>query len=188
MRKRRLVGVLIFAIPALLAVATIAVADEGRFKSKAGSMNGYQEAPPISTVGVGSFEANVNSAETEISFTLSYSGLEGAVTQAHIHFGQRNVSGGIIAWLCEGTLVSPSESTPTCPPATGGSVSGTITAVEVIGPTAQGIAPTEFAELVRAVRAGAVYANVHTTKFAGGEIRGQVIERGGDGDDDDDED
>ena len=38
----------------------------------------------------------------------------------------------------------------------------------------------EFGELVRALRAGAAYANVHTTTFGGGEIRGQI---GDDGDD-----
>jgi hypothetical protein len=140
-------------------------------------MIGYQEAPPISTVGTGSFEASLNSTGDGIDYTLSYGDLEATVTQAHIHFGQRGVSGGISAWLCEGTLASPSASTPACPPSTGGSVSGTITALEIIGPTGQGIAPAEFAELVRAVRAGMVYANVHTTKFPGGEIRGQVNDK-----------
>jgi hypothetical protein len=185
MRKRRLFSALIFVIPAVLAVATIAVADDGKRNFGSASMNGYQEAPPISTVGSGSFEASLNGAGDAINYTLSYGDLEATVTQAHIHFGQRSVSGGIIAWLCEGTLTSPSESTPTCPPSTGGTVSGTITALEVIGPTAQGIAAAEFAELVRAVRAGAVYANVHTTKFGGGEIRGQVNDRDQRGDDDD---
>ena len=32
----------------------------------------------------------------------------------------------------------------------------------------------EFGELVRALRAGAAYANVHTTGVPGGEIRGQI--------------
>ena len=32
----------------------------------------------------------------------------------------------------------------------------------------------EFAELVKAIRAGLTYANVHTSKFPGGEIRGQI--------------
>jgi hypothetical protein len=44
----------------------------------------------------------------------------------------------------------------------------------VIGPTGQGIAPGEFAELVRAIRAGATYANVHTDKHPTGEIRGHI--------------
>ena len=44
----------------------------------------------------------------------------------------------------------------------------------MIGPGGQGIAAGEFAELVRAMRAGATYVNIHTTAFPGGEIRGQV--------------
>ena len=184
MRKRRWFSALIFVIPAVLAVATIAVADDGGKRNfTAPSMVGYQEAPPNSTVASGSFEATLNSAGDEINYTLSYANLEAAVTQAHIHFGQRGVSGGISAWLCEGTLPSPSASTPACPPSTGGTVTGTITAAEIIGPTGQGIAPAEFAEVVRAIRAGMVYANVHTTKFPGGEIRGQVNDNNQRGDD-----
>jgi hypothetical protein len=53
-------------------------------------------------------------------------------------------------------------------------VSGTITSADVIGPAGQGIAPGEFDELVRALREGATYANVHTTLYPGGEIRGQI--------------
>jgi hypothetical protein len=53
-------------------------------------------------------------------------------------------------------------------------VSGVLTPANVIGPAAQGVAPGEFAELVRAIRAGVTYANVHTQAFMGGEIRGQI--------------
>jgi hypothetical protein len=56
-------------------------------------------------------------------------------------------------------------------------VSGTITPLEVIGPNGQGIAPGEFEELVAAIRAGRAYANVHSAKFPGGEIRGQLNDR-----------
>ncbi|MGP1674230.1 MAG: CHRD domain-containing protein, partial [Candidatus Limnocylindrales bacterium] len=45
---------------------------------------------------------------------------------------------------------------------------------DVVGPTDQGIAPGEFAELVRAIRNGAAYANVHSTNFRSGEIRGNI--------------
>jgi hypothetical protein len=34
--------------------------------------------------------------------------------------------------------------------------------------------PTAFEELVRAIRAGFTYANVHTTRWPGGEVRGQI--------------
>ncbi len=45
----------------------------------------------------------------------------------------------------------------------GSTVSGTITPAEVLAQTAQGIAAGEFEELVRALQAGAAYANVHST-------------------------
>jgi len=60
-------------------------------------------------------------------------------------------------------------------------VTGVIDAADVIGPAGQGIAPGEFNELVRAIRSGNTYANVHTNMYPGGEIRGQI--RGDDNDD-----
>ena len=55
-----------------------------------------------------------------------------------------------------------------------------ITAANVVGPVApnnsQGLAAGEFDELVRALRAGIAYANIHTATYPGGEIRGQFDE------------
>jgi hypothetical protein len=178
MRKRRLFGALIFAVPVALAAATYAVAgDGGKSHFKADTLTGYQEvvgAGPISTVGTGTFEAQIDG--DVITYTLTYSDLEGVlvtggvVTQAHIHFGQRGVAGGVIAFLCGG------GSKPACPPSPA-TVTGTIAASDVIGPTVQGIEAGSFDEVVRAVRAGAVYANVHTTRWPAGEIRGQVNDK-----------
>jgi len=44
----------------------------------------------------------------------------------------------------------------------------------VIGPTDRGIAAGEFAELVRAMRNGATYVNVHSVTYPAGEIRGNI--------------
>jgi hypothetical protein len=175
MRKRRLFSALIFAVPVVLAAATFAVAgDGGKSQFKADTLTGYQEAAsvPISTTGTGSFEATLNGAGDEISYTLTYGDLEGVanngvVTQAHIHFGQRGINGGVIAFLCGGSTK------PACP-ASPATVTGTITAADVIGPASQGIEAGSFAEAVRAIRAGMVYANVHTTRWPSGEVRGQV--------------
>ncbi|MDP9281712.1 MAG: CHRD domain-containing protein [Chloroflexota bacterium] len=173
MRKRRWFSALIFAIPAVLAVATIAVAgDSGKRNFKADALSGYQEAPAISTIATGSFEASLNNAGDEITYTLSYSDLEGSVTQAHIHLGQRDVAGGVSVFLCSNLGNGPAGTQP-CPPSPA-TVTGTFTASSIVGPAGQGLTTGEFEELVRAIRAGMTYANVHSTKFPGGETRGQI--------------
>ena len=89
-------------------------------------------------------------------------------TQAHIHFSRPGVNGGIIAWLCG----AGSAQNTVCPAS--GTVTGTVAAGDVIGPAGQGIDAGEFDELLRAMRAGSTYVNVHSSMFGDGEIRGQV--------------
>jgi hypothetical protein len=130
----------------------------------------------LSTSGNGRFRATVDRASQTLSYELSFSGLEGTVTMAHLHFGRRGLNGGIMVWLCQ-TATNPDPAgaagSPTCP-APSGRVEGLVQASNVIGPAGQGISPTEFAELLAAIRAGAVYVNVHSSKYPGGEIRGQL--------------
>jgi hypothetical protein len=138
------------------------------------SLIGYNEVPAVSTVAGGAFNATVSHDDTSVSWELSYADLEGTVTQSHIHVGQVGVNGGISVWLCS-NLTSP----PTPPgvqpcPAPPATITGTFTAADVVGPTAQGVEPGQFSELLAAIRAGRAYANVHSTKFPGGEVRGQL--------------
>lgn len=138
------------------------------------NLSGYEEAAPaaISTVATGQFDATINQAETAIDYVLSYADLEAPVTQSHIHFGRRGTNGGISVFLCSNLGNGPAGTQP-CPaaPAT---ITGTITAADVIGPAAQGIAAGQLAEVIRAIRAGAAYVNVHSTLFPTGEVRGQL--------------
>jgi hypothetical protein len=55
-----------------------------------------------------------------------------------------------------------------------GSATGTITAASVIGPAGQLVSATELAEVIRMIRNGAAYVNVHTTGVPSGEIRGLI--------------
>ena len=136
-------------------------------------LSGYQEDPLVlSTTGTGQFRARISSTGQEISYTLSYAELEGTVTQAHIHLGGRHQSGGISVFFCSNLGNGPAG-TQACPaaPAT---IEGVIVPADVIGPAGQGITAGQFDELVRAIREGTTYANVHTTLYPGGEIRAQL--------------
>ena len=180
MRRRGVVLGLV-VLGGVLLVSSLAIAEGGKKNLKADELVGYQENPDISTTATGSFKATIDDAARTISYTLSYTGLEGTVQQAHIHFGKRAVNGGISVFLC-GTAGFPGPAgTPTCPQS--GTVSRTASAADIIGPVGQGIEPSAFDELVAAMRAGHSYANVHSSKWPGGEIRAQINDRNdGEGD------
>lgn len=171
------------AVTGAMAVAGTAAVAGGGPKQLRASLDGYQEVPAVSTTGSGAFRAVVTRAGDGFGYRMSYSALEGDVLQAHIHLGQPAVNGGVSVFLCSNLGNGPAG-TPACPPPPA-TVTGTIDAADVIGPAGQGIAPGELAELLQAMRAGVTYANVHTSKFPGGEIRGQIRRGGGRGGGDD---
>jgi hypothetical protein len=185
MGRNRIHVFVVGALVATLAGSSIALADGGkRGHSKGGGkvsahLDGYQETPlSINTTGSGRFTATISS--NQITYRLDYSNLSGPPMMAHIHFGQRHTTGGVVAWLCGG------GSKPACPTTPSGSVTGTIVPSDVLALPAQGFNAGDFESLVRAIRAHATYANMHTAKFGSGEIRGQI--KGGGGHDDDDHD
>ena len=138
---------------------------------------GTNEVPPISTGGHGRLRLELNRDETNIHFELSYQDLEGTpASVAHVHFAPSNVNGMVMFFMCGGGPAA----TP-CPPS--GTLEGDITAADIVGPAAQGITPGEFAEVVKALRAGLAYGNVHNAaiagdtrpSFPGGQVRGQLV-------------
>jgi len=174
MNARAKLAVGVGALTAVGVAGAVALAQgSSDFKER---LTGYQEVPALSTSGHGTFRASIRDHGTAIRYRLSYAGLEAKPLQAHIHLGQRGVNAGVIVFLCDNTGAGPASTQPCPDPA--GTVTGTLHATDVIGPSAQGIAPGEFGELVRAIRAGATYANVHSEKYPGGEIRAQLERRG----------
>jgi hypothetical protein len=147
-------------------------------------LSGYNEtASTLNSPASGTFVAIVSKDETQISYTLTFEGLATPVQQAHIHFGRPGLTGGVALFLCSNLGNGPAG-TPACPQS--GTVTGTLTSADLVGPAAQGIDPgaAGFAQIIKALRNGAAYANVHSTRFPGGEIRGPL----GRVDDDDGED
>ena len=163
---------------AVATASTVAVAGGG-FKRIKEILSGYDEVPSVSTGANGEFNARISNDESKIDWDLSYSDLEGAVQQAHIHFGNAGVNGGITVFLCTNLGNGPAGIQP-CPaaPAT---ISGTILAADVspnIPATAaartQGLNTGELGELISAMRNGSTYVNVHSTTWPGGELRSQI--------------
>jgi len=166
------------AVIALVSVCSIAFAQG--FKRISEILTGYEETPSaVSTTGNGTFTARISNDESQVTWELSYADLEGAVQQAHIHFGQKSVTGPISVFLCTNLGNGPAGTQPCpAPPAT---ISGTFTAADVTNlANERAISAGELDELIAAIRAGATYVNVHSTRWPGGEIRSQIDGTGGD--------
>jgi hypothetical protein len=166
------------AVVSLVAVSTVVLA-QGGFKRISEFLVGYNEVPSVSTTGNGQFTARISNDESRIDWELSYSDLEGAVQQSHIHIGNVGVNGGISVFLCTNLGNGPAGTQPCpAPPAT---ISGTIVAADVSpnipatqGARNQGLNTGELDELIKAIRAGATYVNIHSTTWPGGEVRSQI--------------
>lgn len=178
--------VAIASVMVLVGAVAIVFADGGLRRIRE-ILKGFEEVPAVSTVADGEFRARISNDQTQIQWELSYSDLESAVQQAHIHLGQKDVNGGITVFLCTNLGNGPAG-TQLCPPSPA-TISGTITAADVSPPIPatlaarnQGLNTGELDELVRAIRAGKTYVNVHTTDRPGGEIRSQI--NNGEGHDD----
>jgi CHRD domain-containing protein len=126
----------------------------------------------ILTNGTGTLVLHVDRNNQTATYELTYTGLTSNVLQAHFHFGKVHVPGGIFVFLCTNLGNGPAG-TPACPNPEG-TVTGTITAADIIADTGQNITAGSFDALIAALDSDTIYANVHTNNFKAGEIRGQV--------------
>jgi len=149
-------------------------------------LNGFQEigaqnaeSGAILTNGTGTLHLDLDRKSNMATFTLTYSDVgvtppkTGTVTQAHIHFGKRHVAGGVMVFFCSNLGNGPAG-TQACPPGPSGTVTGTFEPASVVGPAAQNVNAGDFNALVEALTSNTAYANLHTTGFPAGEIRGQI--------------
>jgi hypothetical protein len=165
------------------------VAMVGMTRCSKSTLSGFEEIGGVgagetgaifSPAAKGTLDLDLNRQARTLTFKLTFSGLTTPVTATHIHFGKRRVAGGIIVFFCANIDGAPPGTQP-CP-AGGGTVTGTITGANVIGPERQNIPAGDFDALVAALDSDTAYGNIHTMKFPAGEIRGQIRR-----DDDDDD-
>jgi hypothetical protein len=184
---------LLTAVPALALIAASVTAGNGddddndNGKGRGGNrafaeLKPTEEVPALSSPEArGRFKATIDEENQTISYELSYEGLQAPALQAHIHLGQRRVNGGISVFLCGNAPTvpaAPAPQPPACPPSPA-TVTGVLTPANIVGPAPQGIDPTsasvnEFEELVAMLRQELAYVNVHSARFPGGEVRGQL--------------
>lgn len=144
-------------IAAILVTLAVPVGLAGAASTKLqATMNGSSEVPRTDSAATGTANFTVAANGKSITYRLTATGLSGPAQAAHLHLGKSGQAGGVMIAISTKPFSLPRQ--------------GTLTAKQF---SATGSVKT-FAQAVRAVRAGNTYVNIHTQKFPGGEIRGQV--------------
>jgi hypothetical protein len=112
------------------------------------NLSGSQEVPPHATAGRGEADVQLDTSSNTLSWKVTYSGLSGPATAAHIHG-----------------------------PAAAGANAGVMIPFTNVGSSPiQGQAKITAAQAA-AIADGRAYVNIHTARAPGGEIRGQLQKR-----------
>jgi len=161
---------------AVVAAHAMGVAADSNRRTLHARLAAANEVPVVVSPARGEFRADIDNSSgvPVISYELSYEGLEGDVLQAHIHAGQAGVNGGIMIWLCSNLASPPTPAgVQACPPAPA-TITGTIAAADVVGPSGQGIPAGDLDDALEAIQRKNAYVNVHSSVASGGELRGQI--------------
>jgi hypothetical protein len=156
--KRRSIGfgiatTAVFAAGLWVGIAAAGWGADAQAVGLTSSLGAAKEVPKPTGVGVnarGTFSAGLTRRGTggTLSWRLTFRGLTGAASAAHIHRAKPGVAGPVVVALC-----GPCRS----------GVRGTARLK---------------ARIVTALLAGGTYVNVHTAKNPAGEIRGQIRKGG----------
>ena len=152
------INLFLFVILATILTVSVGFAAEKSFNAK---LTGNNEVPSVKTKAKGDVKFKLSSDGTELSYKLNVKNIENP-TAAHIHHGMKGKSGPPLANLFTGPKKEGKFS--------GELSKGTITANDLSGD----LMGKSLDDLVKLIKAGDLYVNVHTDANPDGEIRGQV--------------
>jgi hypothetical protein len=136
------IGLGVFALTALVMTAPTAFAETVNLKA---GLKAADSVPPNNSNGTGSLQATYDTANKQLTYTVTYSGLTGNATAAHFHGpADPGKTAGVVVPV-QGGVASPIKGTAT-------------------------LTDAQAADLL----AGKWYFNIHTEANKPGEIRGQV--------------
>jgi hypothetical protein len=193
--RKAVVGFMVLGLAwGMLAILSCGSDDDDDIERQA-TLLGANERPLVGNVanspGSGTAVLTINDDRTQISYTVTYTGLTNVV-QGHIHVGGPDVAGPIILYLCTnigvGTNVgiggAPLPTPQPCPQGPSVTITGTLTTADLIPRPTNNPPVNTFDDAVTQILNGNTYTNIHTDDrvappntgpgdFPGGEIRGQ---------------
>jgi hypothetical protein len=128
-------------------------------------LTGGQEVPPVQTKATGQATFKLSQDGKSLHYKLSVANLLG-ITMAHIHIGPPGQNGPVAVWLY------PSHPYPELKIGkfSGVLAEGTVTAKNLAGPLKGKSLPA----LIKDMKSGRAYVNVHTSAHPEGAIRGEI--------------
>jgi hypothetical protein len=127
-------------------------------------MTGFEEVPGAATLAKGFAGFQVSMDGNTVYYTITVTDSSAQLVAAHLHFAPRGEAGAIVVPLC-GT---PGKACQT----EGVVTAGSFTAGDFTGPFANDV----LSRLINESLNGMVYVNVHSTRNAAGEARGQLTD------------
>jgi hypothetical protein len=124
-------------------------------------LRGRNEVPPVRTNARGEASFRLSGDGQRLHFNISLEDIDD-VTVAHIHFGPKGVNGPVVV-----TLFGPLAKAVSVREA---ELTGVITKDDLEGP----LEGRSLNALLKLMKSGNTYVNVHTVRFPDGEIRGQI--------------
>lgn len=162
MQHRRLILPVLFVS---LAAIGFSGCDNDPQEKYVAELRATNEVPANSSSAVGRVVLLVSRDGSYAEYSAEASGLSAGIQGGHFHRAAAGVNGPVILsfFMVNGVLAN--------------SVAPGSTDLEVNKAIARTITKTQLDTILADLRAGNLYANVHTPNFPGGEIRGQMIKQ-----------
>lgn len=141
----------------VVGLAASIFAEEKSFKAM---LSGSESVPAVETMAKGDATFTLIKDEKALSYYVTVSDIEN-VTAAHIHLGKKGENGPPVALITNEKKAGKFSGTL---------AEGTITKKELMG----SLMGKSVEDLVKQIKKGNAYLNVHTDKYPNGEIRGQI--------------
>lgn len=160
-----------FVLAAVLSILILSPAAEAATVRYVATLSGASEVPPNGSSGTGSVVLDIVD-DLSMSLSVTFSGLTGTSTAAHIHNAPAGANGGVMTQLplFDGFPLG----------VTAGSYAKTflLDQLSTWNPafvtSSGGTALTAKATFLASLASGNAYFNLHSTAYPGGEIRGQL--------------
>jgi hypothetical protein len=143
--------------------ATTARLAEAQTITVTAPLTGAEENPAALTGAFGNATVTIDRGAGKITYRINVYNLSAGLTASHIHVGPPTTNGPVIFNFNFQPIVSISNDF---------SITGELTAADLLPSAVNGI--NSFEDAIFAIASGNAYANVHSTRYPGGEVRGQL--------------